>query len=49
VTTPGSPPPVIADPAVCGVLTRAPAGKRLTPKLATVVPLLRREGEVTLE
>jgi hypothetical protein len=41
-------PPVIASLAVCWMLTRAPAGKRLAPMLATVVPLLRRDGEITL-
>ncbi len=32
----------------CWTLTRTPAGKRLAPMLATVVPLLRRDGEITL-
>ena len=41
-------PPVIASLAVCWMLTRAPAGKRLAPMLATVVPLLRRDGDITL-
>ena len=30
------------------MLTRAPAGKRLAPMLATVVPLLRRDGDIVL-
>ena len=33
---------------VCWTLTRTPAGKRLAPMLATVVPLLRRDGEIVL-
>ena len=41
-------PHVIACLATCWMLTRAPAGKRLAPMLATVVPLLRRDGEITL-
>ena len=41
-------PPVIAGLAMCWMLTRAPAGKRLAPMLATVVPLLRRDGDITL-
>jgi hypothetical protein len=34
--------------ATCWTLTRAPAGKRLAPMLATVVPLLRRDGDIVL-
>jgi hypothetical protein len=45
---PKFPPPVIAGLAVCWMLTRAPAGKRLAPMLATMVPLLRRDGEIVL-
>jgi transposase InsO family protein len=45
---PKFPPHVIACLATCWMLTRAPAGKRLAPMLATVVPLLRRDGEITL-
>jgi hypothetical protein len=30
------------------MLTRAPAGKRLAPMLTTVVPLLRRDGDIVL-
>jgi transposase InsO family protein len=45
---PKFPPHVIACLATCWMLTRAPAGKRLAPMLATVVPMLRRDGEITL-
>src|ERR1022692_2408151 len=38
-------PHLIACLATCWMLMRAPAGKRLAPMLATVVPLLRRDGE----
>lgn len=41
-------PHVIACLITCWTLTRTPAGKRLAPMLATVVPLLRRDGEITL-
>ncbi len=41
-------PHVIACLATCWMLTRAPAGKRLAPMLATVVPLLRRDGDIVL-
>jgi transposase InsO family protein len=41
-------PEVIACLVVCPTLTRTPAGKRLAPMLATIVPLLRRDGEITL-
>ncbi len=30
------------------MLTRTPAGKRLAPMLATIVPLLRRDGDLTM-
>jgi hypothetical protein len=39
---------VVAALSVCWMLTRTPAGKRLAPMLATIVPLLRRDGEITL-
>jgi hypothetical protein len=39
---------VVAALALCWMLTRTPAGKRLAPMLATIVPLLRRDGEITL-
>jgi hypothetical protein len=42
------PPEVIAALVECWRLTRAPAGKRLAPMLGTVVPLLRRDGELAL-
>ena len=32
----------------CWTLTRTPARKRLAPMLATVLPLLHREGEITV-
>jgi hypothetical protein len=41
-------PRVIACLTTCWMLTRTPAGKRLAPMLATVVPLLRRDGEIVL-
>ncbi len=41
-------PLVLAGLAICWMLMRAPAGKRLAPMLATVVPLLRRDGEIAL-
>ena len=34
--------------AKCWAVLRAPAGKRLAPMLAVVVPLLRRDGELDL-
>jgi hypothetical protein len=46
--TPKFPPPVVAALAVCWMLTRCPAGKRLAPMLATVVPLFRRDGDLEL-
>lgn len=39
---------VLAALVVCWALTRAPAGKRLAPMLRTLVPLLRRDGELSL-
>ena len=39
---------VVAALTVCWMLTRTPAGKRLAPMLATIVPLLRRDGEITM-
>ena len=41
-------PHVISCLATCWMLTRAPAGKRLAPILETVVPLLRRDGDIVL-
>jgi hypothetical protein len=41
-------PRVIACLVICWTLTRAPSGKRLAPMLATVVPLLRRDGDIVL-
>jgi hypothetical protein len=41
-------PPVVAALAVCWMLCRCPAGKRLAPMLATVVPLYRRDGDLDL-
>jgi Integrase core domain len=41
-------PPVVAALTVCWRLTRTPAGKRLAPMLSTLVPLLRRDGEITM-
>jgi transposase InsO family protein len=45
---PKFPPHLVASLAICWMLMRAPAGKRLAPMLATIVPLLRRDGEITL-
>jgi hypothetical protein len=42
-------PHVIACLVTCWTLTRAPAGKRLAPMLTTIVPLLRRDGDVELD
>jgi len=42
------PAPVLAGLATAWVLTRCPAGKRLAPMLAVIVPLLRRDGELAL-
>jgi hypothetical protein len=41
-------PHLISCLAICWMLTRTPAGKRLAPMLATIVPLLRRDGEIIL-
>jgi hypothetical protein len=46
---PKFPAQVISCLATCWMLTRAPAGKRLAPMLATVVPLLRRDGDIVLD
>jgi hypothetical protein len=46
--TPKFGPDVVAALTVCWMLTRTPAGKRLAPMLATIVPLLRRDGEITM-
>lgn len=42
------PPEVIAALVVCWRITRAPAGKRLAPMLRTLIPMLRRDGELSL-
>jgi len=39
---------VISALELCWRVTRAPAGKRLAPMLAVVVPMLRRDGELDL-
>jgi hypothetical protein len=41
-------PRVIACLVTCWTLTRTPAGKRLAPMLTTIVPLLRRDGDIEL-
>ncbi len=41
-------PHVISCLTVCWMLTRTPAGKRLAPMLATIVPLLARDGDIVL-
>ena len=41
-------PHLIACLITCWTLTRTPAGKRLAPMLAVVVPLLRRDGDIEL-
>jgi hypothetical protein len=41
-------PDLIAALTTCWMLTRTPAGKRLSPMLAAVVPLLRRDGDITV-
>jgi hypothetical protein len=46
--TPKFGPHAVACLTTCWMLTRTPAGKRLAPMLATVVPLLRRDGEITM-
>jgi hypothetical protein len=40
-------PRVIACLVTCWMLTRTPSGKRLAPMLTTIVPLLRRDGDMT--
>jgi hypothetical protein len=40
---------VIASLVMCWTLTRTPAGKRLAPMLNTIVPLLRRDGDIELD
>ena len=42
-------PQVTAALATCWKLCRTPAGKRLAPMLATIVPLLRRDGDIELD
>ncbi len=42
-------PRVIACLVTCWMLTRTPAGKRLAPMLTTIVPLLRRDGDIELD
>jgi hypothetical protein len=46
--TPKFGPHLIACLVMCWTLTRTPAGKRLAPMLATIVPLLRRDGDIEL-
>lgn len=46
--TPTYPPVVISALELCWRIARAPAGKRLAPMLAVLVPLLRRDGELDL-
>jgi hypothetical protein len=41
-------PAVVAALATCWMLCRCPAGKRLAPMLATIVPLFRRDGDIEL-
>ncbi len=41
-------PRVMAALITCWAVLRAPAGKRLAPMLATLVPVLRRDGELDL-
>jgi len=54
VVTPSTPrgptygPRIVAALIVCWAVLRAPAGKRLAPILPTLVPILRRDGEVDL-
>ncbi len=42
------PPRVLSALELCWRVTRAPAGKRLAPMLAVLVPLLRRDGDLDL-
>ncbi len=46
--SPKYPPDLVEALEMCWRLTRAPAGKRLAPMLATLVPLLRRDGELVI-
>jgi hypothetical protein len=39
---------VVACLTTCWMLTRTPAGKRLAPMLATIVHLLRRDGDIIM-
>jgi hypothetical protein len=41
-------PRIIAALVICWAVLRAPAGKRLAPMLPTLVPILRRDGEIAL-
>jgi hypothetical protein len=41
-------PELIGSLTTCWMLTRTPAGKRLAPMLATIVPLLRRDGDLVM-
>jgi hypothetical protein len=41
-------PDLVESLTVCWMLTRTPSGKRLAPMLATIVPLLRRDGDLTM-
>jgi hypothetical protein len=47
--TPKYDPTVVAALAKCWAVLNAPAGKRLAPMLAELVPLLRRHGELDLD
>ncbi len=46
--TPVYPPVVVSGLEQCWQVARCPAGKRLAPMLAVLVPMLRRDGEVDL-
>jgi transposase InsO family protein len=48
VRPPVYPPAVLSALELCWRVARAPAGKRLAPMLGVLVPLLRRDGEITL-
>jgi hypothetical protein len=39
---------LVSSLVTCWALTRSPAGKRLAPMLATMVPLFRRDGDIVL-
>lgn len=41
-------PHIVACLVTCWMLTRTPAGKRLAPMLDALVPLLRRDGDITM-